>query len=479
MVQKENTGLINQTGKSGWKKSALGIAAAIVGGIIVYLIMPDVLANNARALAGIFVAVLVLWITEALPAGLVALVSLALTPLFGVYADMKSATVGFYGFVPYFVIASFILSFAVEKSGVGRRFALWLLSKTGTRSKIAVLVFMFGTASTSAIMSDVPSCAIWMSLAMPILNNLNVTVGKSNLGKALMIGIPVAALIGGVATPAGSSINILALQVLKTTGNMDITFLQWMALGVPMFLIMTVVAWWVLVHVFKPEVDTIGDVSMYQQQHKDLGKWSSSEIKTIVIMAIALFFWVASSWIKGLDISMVAILAAGAMMLPGMNLFKWSEAEGYIGWSTFLVIGAVTSLGLATVSTGLSAWVVQNVLSGLGSLSLIAITLIIGIFTVFIHIPIPINPAIITAILPPMIILAQDTGVNPAIYALPIAFTTSVAFMLPLDSVTLVTYSKGYYTMRDMILPGAIISLIWVGVMTVVTLTIAPMLGFM
>lgn len=478
MVQKENAALLKKSGVSGWKKSLYGIIGAIVGGVVVYLIMPSALDPSARSLAGIFVAVLVLWITEAFPAGVVALISLALTPLFGVYPDMKSATVGFYGFVPYFVIASFVLSFAVEKSGIGKRFALWLLSKTGTRSKTAVLVFMFGAAITSSLMSDVPSAAIWMSLAMPILTNLGVPVGKSRFGKALMIGIPIGALIGGVATPAGSSINILALQVLKTTADMNITFLQWMALGVPMFLVMTVVAWWVLVSVFKPEIDSIGDVSEYQDQHKELGKWSSSEIKTAIIIGVALVFWVSSSWIKGLDISMVAILAAGAMMLPGMNLFKWSEAENYIGWSTFLVIGAVTSLGMATVSTGLSGWVVENVLSGLGSMSLVAITIIIGLFTVLIHIPIPINPAIITAIMPPMILLAQETGVNPAIYALPIAFTTSVAFMLPLDSVTLVTYSKGYYTMRDMIFPGAIISVIWVAVMTVVTVTIAPLVGF-
>ncbi len=35
--------------------------------------------------------------------------------------------------------------------------------------------------------------------------------------------------------------------------------------------------------------------------------------------------------------------------------------------------------------------------------------------------------------------------------ALPIAFTASCAFLLPLDAVPLVTYTKGYYRMLDIL----------------------------
>lgn len=75
---------------------------------------------------------------------------------------------------------------------------------------------MLGTALLSSIMSDVPACAIFMAIGIGILNKAKVVPGQSQFGKALMMGIPIAALIGGIATPAGSSINVLALDLFAS-----------------------------------------------------------------------------------------------------------------------------------------------------------------------------------------------------------------------------------------------------------------------
>ena len=141
------------------------------------------------------------------------------------------------------------------------------------------------------------------------------------------------------------------------------------------------------------------------------------------------------------------------------------------------MIGAVTSLGAACTRTGLAKYVVDSTMGGLTELSMIAVIFVICAFTVAIHLVVPINPAIIAAVIPPIIILGNTAGVNPAMYALPVVFTTSAAFLLPLDAVPLVTYGKGYYKMWDMFVPGLIISAIWVVVMTVLLRVLGPMLG--
>ena len=46
-----------------------------------------------------------------------------------------------------------------------------------------------------------------------------------------------------------------------------------------------------------------------------------------------------------------------------------------------------------------------------------------------------------------------------------------------LDAVPLVTYGKGYYRMFDMLLPGAIISVAWIVVLTGLLLLIGPLIG--
>jgi sodium-dependent dicarboxylate transporter 2/3/5 len=91
----------------------------------------------------------------------------------------------------------------------------------------------------------------------------------------------------------------------------------------------------------------------------------------------------------------------------------------------------------------------------------------------------PIGPVVNAVLIPPIALLATASGQNPALYALPVAFTASCAFLLPLDAVPLITYSKGYYRMFDMLIPGTIISIFWVILMTLLMVVLAPMLGLL
>jgi sodium-dependent dicarboxylate transporter 2/3/5 len=93
----------------------------------------------------------------------------------------------------------------------------------------------------------------------------------------------------------------------------------------------------------------------------------------------------------------------------------------------------------------------------------------------------PIAPVINAVMIPPIMILGAASGVNPVLYALPVIYTASCAFLLPMDAVPLITYSKGYYRMFDMFLPGAIISILWVILMTALLLTVGslPFLNLM
>jgi sodium-dependent dicarboxylate transporter 2/3/5 len=170
-------------------------------------------------------------------------------------------------------------------------------------------------------------------------------------------------------------------------------------------------------------------------------------------------------------------LGAAAMFLPGMNLFGWKEVERATGWDTLLMIGGVTSLGAASAKTGLAKWLVEASLGSLHGWNVVLVLLVIGAFTVVVHLLLPIAPVINVVLIPPIALLAAATGHNPALYALPVAFTASCAFLLPLDAVPLVTYSKGYYRMLDMFLPGAVISACWVLLMTALLLLLGPALG--
>jgi sodium-dependent dicarboxylate transporter 2/3/5 len=293
-----------------------------------------------------------------------------------------------------------------------------------------------------------------------------------------MIGIPVGALIGGVGTPAGSSINLLGLTMIEQNGD-RIPFLNWMAIGIPMVAILLPTAAWVLLKFFPPEIKTIGVMSDIHQERKAMGPVSTQEKKVIALMGVMIVLWISSTWLPAVDVFVVSILGACAMFPPGIGLFSWKEAQDATGWDTLLMIGAVTSLGQASSRTGLAKWLADSALSGLGGLDPVWVIAAISAFTVVIHLLLPINPVINAVMIPPIMVLGTAAGVNPALYALPVIFTASCAFLLPLDAVPLVTYSKGYYKMFDMLLPGLIVSVIWVVLMTGLLLTIGPRVGLL
>jgi sodium-dependent dicarboxylate transporter 2/3/5 len=118
------------------------------------------------------------------------------------------------------------------------------------------------------------------------------------------------------------------------------------------------------------------------------------------------------------------------------------------------MVGGVTSLGAASVKTGLAKWLVDASLGGLAAWEAVWVVAAISAFTVLVYLILPIGPVIVAVVIPPIVALATASGRNPALYALPVVFTASCAFLLPLDAVPLVTFAKDYYRMLDMLRPG-------------------------
>lgn len=453
-------------------------AACAAGGLLLALPAPAGLPPAAQRAAAIFATCLVLWVTEAVPIAVTALLAVVLQPLLGV-APLPVAATSFISPVFFFVLVMFVIAQAFTNTGLDRRFACWLLAKARGSSRRAVLLLMVGTATMSTVVSDVPCCAVFMAVALGLFDKMGLTPGRSDFAKAVMIGIPVASLIGGVGTPAGSSINILGLAFIEQHGGVRVPFVTWMAIGMPMVVVLVPLAARVILWCYPPERDTIDGID-FQGELATMGPLRSGERKVLVLMAVMLALWIASSWRREIDVVVVAVLGAAAMFLPGMGIFtSWKEAERGTAWDTLLMIGSVTSLGAVSASSGMAGWLVQGALGGVETWPTWAVLAAVSTFIVVIHLLVPVNPAIIAAMVPPIALLATSTGQNPALYGLPVVFTASCAFLLPLDAVPLVTYGKGYYRMFDMMRPGAIISVAWVVLMTALLLALGPLLGLL
>ena len=459
--------------------AALAILAAVAAGaVLLALPAPAGLPPLGQRAGALFAVALILWVTEAVPIAITALLAIVLQPILGV-APLGTAFTNFISPVFFFVLVMFVLAQAFTSTGLDRRFACWLLAKANGSTHRVLLLFMVGTGALSTVVSDVPCAAVFMAIALGMFDKMGLAPGQSQFAKGVMIAIPIASLIGGVGTPAGSSVNILGLSFIERYGQVRVPFVHWMALGIPMVLILVPFAAKVILWFYPPERDRIEGVD-FRAELDAMGPLSTREGKVLGLMAVMLTLWIASSWIREIDVVIVAILGAAAMFLPGMRLFtSWKEAERGTAWDTLIMIGSVTSLGAVSASSGLATWLVGATLGGMEGWPIAAVLAAVSAFIVVVHLAVPVNPAIIAAMVPPIVLLATSTGQNPALYGLPVVFTASCAFLLPLDAVPLVTYGKGYYRMFDMFLPGAVISVAWVALLTALLLLLGPMLGLL
>lgn len=463
------------------------IGAALAAAAVMIMPTPAGLSPEGQRLMALFLAALILWASEAIPISVTSLLVIAAQPLFGL-VDLGQAMQNAMTPVFFFVLVMFLVALAWTKTGLAHRFALWMLSKAGADARRAVYVFCIGTGLISMIVSDVPAAAIFLAIALGIFARLGITAEHgSNFGKAVMLGIPIAALIGGVGTPAGSSINLLGLEIIVQQGGERIAFVDWMVIGIPMVLVLVPLTAWVLVRAFPPEFDEIAAMKELEDERRELGAIGSDEIKLLSIMGIMFVLWVLTSWPQIYpealaplsNIFLVSMLGGIAMFAPGINLIGWKEAQGSIGWDVLLLLFAVVSLGALSSETGLASWLVEATLGDVAGLNFMLILSAIGLFTVLIHLMLPINPVINVVMIPPIMALGTAAGFSPELFALPVIFTASCAFLLPLDAVPLVTYGTGYYKMFDMLKPGIVLSIAWVILMTALMILIGPLIGLL
>ncbi len=235
-------------------KRLIGIGIALVC-IVVSCFIPgseSLPAEGVKAL-GLLLALVALWVTSALPLGVTALFIVVMCPVLGIVGNLGQAIGGFASPALLFIIAVFSLPVIILKTKWGVRLINALLGWTGANSRKMVLGFMIATTLVSTVMSDVPCTVLFLGFALTILKAANAEPLKSNLGRCLMIGIPIAAVTGGMATPAGSSFNVVAMNILQQATGTSISFLDWVVIALPIVIVMTPISWFFITQIIKPE----------------------------------------------------------------------------------------------------------------------------------------------------------------------------------------------------------------------------------
>ncbi len=454
-------------------RRALALLAAIVVMLAIYALPVPAPLERAgatipltaagKACLAIMSLAVVLWVSEAIPFAATSLLVVLLIPAFGIADYRTIVRAGFGDPVITFFIGVLMLSAAFTHSGLGTRLTYLVLLRVGTRTDRVLLGVLTVGTLLSMWITDMAVAAMLLPLGVGVLRDAGLRPGASQFGRSLMIATAFGPLIGGIATPAGTAANIVALAQLKQLAGTDVSFGRWMALGTPASLLMIPFAWWILRWRFPPELERLPiTIEAIRERLRGLGPPAPAEIRTLLVFAAVVSLWLLSpliaTWSAGritLPVEAVGLAGGVALFLPGIRVLTWKEAEAGVEWGGLMMIVAGLSLGLAVYESGAARWLAWMLL---GQITMVPDGLrpfVIVLAVSALHLLFSSNTVTASIIIPILVALATDLHLDPWATVAPAAFTSSLAFILVSEGpTTIIPYSSGYFSIKDLATAG-------------------------
>lgn len=453
-------------------KKALGIilAAVVILGAT-FIPGSEKLTHEGIMALAVLIGAVLMWVLDSLPAGVTGIFSLVLLVLLGV-SKMNTVFSGFGSNIIFFAISVFCLTVIMTKSKLSLRLTGALLSWAKADSEKLVLAFMMGATLLSTVMGNISVTVIFMGFAYTIFKAVNAKPGQSNLGKCLMIAIPIAAVNGGFGTPAGSSFNLVAMGLYEQATGTAITFLQWTIVGFPLAFVMSAICWFSIVKILKPEKIQESDLAELREKTSNVGAFDAYEKKTLFFMVLLPVLWILGSFpaFAFLNTTAVSVIGWTIMFMPGVNMMTWDEFQKGVPWNIILMLGSILSIGGVVASTGGAAYLANLFMnSGVMTMGAIMVLFLVSAFAYLLHTFFPVGPAILSLFLAPLIGVCAAAGISAAVPTIILALIVAGNYLLPINPMLMLTYNDGYYSTGDMFKSGIgptilflIITVLWV-----------------
>lgn len=233
------------------------------------------------------------WITEAAPIPATALLPLVLLPYLGIFSVSES-TAPYASPIIFLFMGGFMIALGLEKHNLHQRIALSLIRITGTSGNGIILGFMTATALLSMWISNTATAVMMLPIATSVvqllLQDKDMSKADKRFALGLMLSIAYAANIGGTMTIIGTPPNVVMTGYLTELANFDMTFSQWLLIGLPTGLTILTVTYFLITKVlFKNGIEKIeGSEQLIRSKLAGLGKFSKEEkLVTIVFLVTA------------------------------------------------------------------------------------------------------------------------------------------------------------------------------------------------
>jgi sodium-dependent dicarboxylate transporter 2/3/5 len=414
----------------------------------------------SRALFMLVLAAL-LWVTEAIPAFAVGILVIGLQVLLlgqpgGVYAETPKDWERFAAILGHPLIwlffGGFVLAAGTARTGIDRFIATKLLGRFGSSPRFILLGVMAIAFVLSMFMSNTATTAMMLALLVPVVDELDE---DDRFARALLLGVAVAANLGGMGSLIGTPPNAIAVGVLEDTPGQQLSFLQWIFVGLPPALLLGSIAWGFLLRVYpsksgRVDFDWAPHSTTQLQAHPGAPRWQ--KIVMMVTLLVTMGLWMSGQWhgMPTAAVSFVPIVALTATGVLGAREIRT------LSWDVLFLLAGGLALGQTVKDTGLADWLVASLpLSGLGVVGIaLVMAYACAAMSNFMS-----NTAAANVLLPIGATMAA-AGFEARV-AVPIALGASAAMCLPIATPpNALAFATGRLDTKDFIRLGLVIGLV-------------------
>lgn len=449
------------------------LSIILAGGLTYWLNTPELDTAQIYVLFLLFLSI-GLWVTEAVPPFAVGLMifGFLVFALGGYYAEIDPENASKYvskyvetwsNSVIWLMLGGFVIAEAMQKVALDKTVFKFTISKFGSKPRNVLLGIMLVTAVFSMIMSNTATTAMMIASVIPFIKTLEK---NAPISKALLIGIPAAASLGGMGTIIGSPPNAIAVEAMNNHG-VEFGFLEWMTVGFPIAMVLVLLMWVFLINKFVPNVSEI-DLSFLSENSSNPGNSKIFIIKRRMVTGVLILTLVL--WLTG---NLTGIPAAAVSLIPIMVLTMLGIVSGNdirkLPWDTLMLVAGGLSLGLAIQETALAEYYVQKLQDY--NLNLYALMAAFSVMTIVFS-NFMSNTATATILIPIAIILVPQ---DPIVLPLVIGLSASAALFLPISTPpNAIAFSSGYLDQKDFrfggLVAGILGPLVIIGIVLLINL---------
>ena len=378
----------------------------------------------------------------------------------------------------------FIIAEALKKHNIDRRLALGIIGNASIRPSMLILILMSVSAFLSMWMSNTASAAVMIPIAIALVTQIESGGREKNLSgfrKALILGIGYAATTGGIASIIGTPANPIAISGLADVG-IEISFLKWIGFGLPFVLIMLFIIWGYILLVFKTKIskESLAEAQIvFRDDLKKMGKMNKKQWITVGIFIFTIVLWLIATPLKNWTNGVIAISSGivaliAVVLIFGFNLLEVKDVKN-VNWNALFLFGGGLSLGDALVATGIGDWIASK-MGIIEGKHFIVIALIVGGISLLVT-AVASNTASAAMLIPLVIPIAISLHIDPTMLALIVAMGSSIDYALVFGTPpTMISYSTGYFSVKEIFRVGSILDLI--GIIVLSTVSVFLWVGF-